>query len=112
LITLVISNPQPYGNDGASFDFVETLGLPTFANARLAVWDHQDNSSFQTLSNWGASLTRVVDEEGSVSGTICVPRVLSDHCNRPGPMTIFFKLRVVVRPIRTSDKLTWKATCP
>jgi len=113
--TLFISNPRDDLSGGACFDFVDTLGKLTYANARLAVWDRQDNPSFQTLADYGATLTGILDEldgQGYTSGTICVPEVLSDHCNKPGPMAIFFKLRVVVKPSRTTTKLTWMATCP
>jgi hypothetical protein len=111
-ITLTISNPQPWGEGGVSFDFVDTLGKITFANARLAVWDRQDSASFQTLADWGASWTVTLNEDGSKRGTIYAPGVLSDHCNRPGDMAIFLKLRVVVKPARTTTRLTWMATCP
>ena len=111
-ITLIISDPQPWGDGGVSFYFVDALGKITFANARVAIWDRQDNASFQTLADWGASWEVTVNEDGSKSGTIYVPGVLSDHCNRPGPMAILIKLRVVVKPARTTTKLTWMATCP
>jgi hypothetical protein len=112
LETLTIGNPRNVGNDVACFDFTDTLGTLTFNSARLAVWDRQDNPSFQTLSDWGATFTATFDEFGNEIGTICVPGVLSDHCNKPGPMKIFFKLRDVTKPSRTTAKLVWDATCP
>jgi len=114
-VTLTISDPRGDGKDGACFDFIDTAGKLTFKNARLAVWDRQDNPSFQTLADWGASLTGTVDPadgKGYTDGTICVPEVLSDHCNKPGGMWIFFKLRDVTKPSRTTTRLDWWATCP
>ena len=113
--TLVIDSKFLPGEDGlVCFHFTDYQGEFTVSNARLAIWDRQDNPSFQTLADWGATLTLDQPVEGStaVSGTICVPEVLSDHCNRPGPMKIFFKLRVAGNPSRTSAKYIWAATCP
>ena len=104
-----IFNLVPDGKDGACFDFTDPQGKLTFQSARLAVWDRQDNPSFQTLADWGATLTWIPTEPG---GTICVPEVLSDHCNKRGGMWIFFKLRDVSKPSRTTARLDWWATCP
>jgi hypothetical protein len=112
---LTISNPQRIGNS-ACFDFIDSQGKITFKSARVAVWDRQDNPSFQTLYDWGASLTGTLaepDGKGYKDGTICIPEVLSDHCNKPGEMWIFFKLRdTSTKPSRTTTRLDWRATCP
>ena len=74
-----IFNPVPDGKDGACFDFTDPQGKLTFQSARVAIWDRQDNPSFQTLSDWGASLTGTLDSDGKgyiIDGTICVPGVL------------------------------------
>lgn len=112
--TLFIKNPVGDGKGGVCFT-VEDQGIDgrtiTPKSARVAVWDRQDNPSFQTLADWGATWTPF-ENAAAVAATICVPGVLSDHCNRPGPMTIFIKLRDVTRPSRTTSTLPWYATCP
>jgi hypothetical protein len=110
-----ITNPVSDGKDGACFDFTDSLGKITYQSARVAIWDRQDNPSFQTLADWGATLTGTLDpadSKGYVDGKICVPGVLSDHCNKRGPMTIFFKLRDATKPSRTTARLDWGAGCP
>lgn len=111
---LTISDPESVGNS-ACFEFIDPKGTITFNSARVAVWDRQDNPSFQTLFDWGASLTGTIDPidgKGYTLGTICVPEVLSDHCNKPGLMKIFFKLRDTTKPSRTTVRLVWDVTCP
>ena len=101
--------------NSACFDFTDSLGQITYRSARVAIWDRQDNPSFQTLADWGATLSGTPTVPGGkkyASGTICVPGVLSDHCNKPGKMWIFFKLRDVTKPSRTTARLDWEATCP
>ena len=109
-----IANPRTVGNS-ACFDFTDPQGKITYRSARVAIWDRQDNPSFQTLADWGATLTGTPTEPDGkkyASGTICVPEVLSDHCNKRGGMWIFFKLRDVTKPSRTTARLDWWATCP
>jgi hypothetical protein len=114
---LTVSNPHQSGG-GITFDFQDYAQTLSYSSARLAVWIGQDNPSFQTMADWGATFssgpTDTVDSFNTPVriGTIYVPGVLSDNCNKPGNLKVYFKLRDVTRPSRTTTKAYVWVVCP
>jgi hypothetical protein len=58
---------------------------------RLAIWEPQDNKSFQTLADWGATLQLLGDGTG---GTVTVPQVIAAHAGDQPCPALKFQLKV------------------
>ena len=89
--SLTITKVEPDTLGGVTITFTYSELTVSNTNLRLAIWEPQDNKSFQTLGDWGATLQLSID---GTSGTVTVPQVIADHAGDQPCPALKFQLKV------------------
>ena len=89
--SVAVTPGTPSGGVTITFAYSEPTVNAT--NLRLAIWEPQDNKSFQTLADWGATL-QLSEDNGTTSWTVTVPQVIADHAGDQPCPALKFQLKV------------------